>query len=255
MPGSNGLGGMSFDTGGNIGRIFIKAKYYWDVATLTQMQWKMLRLCYIAGVADDDTPNMALFNWYQGSGVTWSNVYAGGGSAGSLAQDEGDGTTVLPDGNWYDVEYYIIPNTPGSANGSFTIRTRRLSDGVVTGNWVRTNCEFYAPGETNRYRWAVFQNYLGNETPSGAPYPENLWTDDVYVQASTSNAAIPYVVLGDNIAYGSITKEEIQPWTSWSDTSIGITINKGGHSNLTGKYLYIMNSPGSPQSTTGIPLQ
>src|SRR6266704_2728597 len=57
------------------------------------------------------------------------------------------------------------------------------------------------------------------------------------------------VVLANNANYAATTITELQIPTSWSDTSIGITVNLGTFSAGQTAYLFVLNSTGTPNAT------
>ncbi len=56
------------------------------------------------------------------------------------------------------------------------------------------------------------------------------------------------VVLANNANYAATTITELQIPTSWSDTSIGITVNLGTFSAGQTAYLFVLNSTGTPSA-------
>jgi len=61
------------------------------------------------------------------------------------------------------------------------------------------------------------------------------------------------VVLANNVVYAAATITELQVPTSWSDTSIGITMNLGAFSTGQTAYLFVFDSTGTP-SASGFPV-
>jgi len=61
------------------------------------------------------------------------------------------------------------------------------------------------------------------------------------------------VVLANNVVYAAATITELQIPTSWSDTSIGITVNLGSFSTGQTAYLFVFDSTGTP-SASGFPV-
>jgi hypothetical protein len=61
------------------------------------------------------------------------------------------------------------------------------------------------------------------------------------------------VVLANNVVYAAATITELQIPTSWSDTSIGITVNLGAFSTGQTAYLFVFDSTGTP-SALGFPV-
>jgi len=61
------------------------------------------------------------------------------------------------------------------------------------------------------------------------------------------------VVLANNVVYAAATITELQIPTSWSDTSIGVTVNLGTFSTGQTAYLFVFDSTGTP-SASGFPV-
>lgn len=66
--------------------------------------------------------------------------------------------------------------------------------------------------------------------------------DQLYVDSSWAR-----VELGDSATYGDCTRREIQPCTAWGDTSITITVNKGGFSPGATVYPHVTHADGTRQ--------
>jgi hypothetical protein len=77
--------------------------------------------------------------------------------------------------------------------------------------------------------------------------------DDVYVDTTQAR-----VEIGDAPTYSNTRRREIQIPSSWSDTSVSITVNQGAFANLGALYLFVIDaagnvSPGYPLVDSGAP--
>ena len=70
--------------------------------------------------------------------------------------------------------------------------------------------------------------------------------DDVYYDFSRAR-----VEIGDASSYEGCTIREIQPPTSWSDTSITITVNQGSFADGENVYLFVVDADGIPSAGNG----
>lgn len=252
---SNFQWGFQFDFGsGGYRSIYTKVRVYYADAGRTAGQVKFQRFTGDAdgGIQDGDMPN-SLFQEY--ATIFPANIRRLFGSS-DLNTDLGSGGTTNEAwvrNGWVEHELFIVPGTAGSANGSVQWRFTNGATGAVTASGTLTGRQWLDTGDI--FRWWVLQGYIANEAQwDGA---EISWDRDAYAIANTSSTAFPkVVVLGDASTFAACTKRllSIQKFTSWSDTSIDIVINKGAHSNLTGKYLYVLDGINSAVNSSGIPL-
>lgn len=187
-------------------------------------QWKLLRLNSTNSITDGH-PQMRFFAWPAAD------------DQHSTQSDATTGTTYFGVGNmptgddsWYRVEVEILTSTQGVKNGNVGQRLHHAGvianktwsySGDASPKWptIRTY------DSSARFRWILFQNYLGNGINDG-----DIWHDDHYIQVGTFKR----VELCDSATYASATVREIQKPTAWSDGSVTVTLNKGGLS--TGTY-------------------
>lgn len=237
----DGRFGLIYDTGSNFSEIYSSYMAYFDHGSATNGQWKMVRYCYRNSVTDDAVPNAYFANW-EGSPGDFLQIHAGG----SATNVNWFSNQVLPlSGAWYRVEAYFRPSSQTTtSDGEFWVRTTRASDGQ-TQTERKTNLKTYQDGETNRYRYIVFQNYMGNGDYDGLT---KLWVDDIYVSQTQAR-----VELCTASTWAACTKREIQPPVGWTGNRISVKLNKGGLSSLAGTYLYVVDSSGAANAN-GFPL-
>jgi hypothetical protein len=240
----DGRFGLIYDTGSNFRELYSSYVSYLDSGGATEGQWKMIRWCYTNSVVDDSIPNAYISNWGTNPG-DFFQVHAGGADSKNNWFDK----NILPlPSAWYRVETYIRPSSmPTLSDGEFWVRTTRLSDGLVQEQRF-TNIKNYNDSETQRYRYIVFQNYMGNLQYDGTPGPTKVWLDDIYVSQSQAR-----VEMCTSPTWALCRKKEIQPLVSWSANKVSVKLNRGGLSSFTGAYLYVVDNTGAANAA-GIPL-
>lgn len=208
--------------------------FYVDTGSATAFQWKIWRLLWREMEVDGEDPSWYISNWYNGYGDLFFNVYNqdGGGTR--------DAGWIAPFNEWLRVEIWFSCNTPaGTSNGSFRVKVTRRSDGSTIGDTTWTSLNFRgATGPPPVHRYACWQNYLGNESPSETQL--RVYMDDIYMSAVSSGAgAFVRAELCNNSNYSSATIKEICEVTGISGTDWSVKLNKGQHSSsdLTGLYL------------------
>jgi hypothetical protein len=195
---------------------------------------------------DNDYPNV-LLNQY---GFAAFNLTA---DAGTLTRTDSIADPIWSFDNWVRMEVLFTPGTSGTANGSIQYRITLLTDGTVLSSGTISSATLWRNADP-AYSHFIIQGYISNEMQSDGA---ELFIDrDIYAVANLSGTTVKYVLLGDASTYAGCTKRllAVQPFSSWADTSIDITINKGPHTNLTGKYLYAMNGIDSAINSSGIAL-
>jgi hypothetical protein len=243
--GNDGRFGMHYDTGVNYDQLYTSYMTYFDNRGVTGGQWKMMRWGYTNSLVDTSTPNTLMSNWWpSGDAYTVFN-----GSTQGTGEDISHWMNESPlpgAGAWYRVETLMKPATAaGRADGEIWVRVTRASDGVQTGYYRKADVITYTSGETKRYRFVTFQNYQGNGFGSTGT---RAWMDDIYI--STSQARVE---ICDAAQWASCRKKEIQYPTAWADGRLSVRLNKGARTNLTGAYLYVVDSTGAANAN-GFPL-
>jgi hypothetical protein len=246
--GLDGRFGVGFDTGGTITDIF-----YRDYCRIEQTggatagQWKMFRLGAQNEVSDDVYRNLYIADWTN-TGFDFIRTQSGngfnlGGAATLTDYSATDFATAFS--VWYEREIRVVPGSQGGSDGRVELRLRRVSDFVEVCNITTTTMQMYTSSETHFYRYLILQNYQGNGT-----YDDGSGTTTVYMDGNyISNGSQKRVYLGNASTWAACTQREIQDWTSWANTSIGITVRKGTLSSLTGAYGYVVDGSGSVNSS------
>ena len=154
------------------------------------------------------------------SGVTMLNgagsmiVYYLGGGATDVT--EWYGAPTYPRRQWFHIQYWLVLNDVGSANGA----VRALVDGQSDGaDQVELRS---ADIPMNQVR---IGHYWATDGVSGWDYTNpgaDIYVDSVYFDTSWAR-----VELGDAADYDSCTHREIQLVTAWSDTEVTFTIQQG----------------------------
>ena len=240
----DGRFGLIYDTGSNFRELYSSYVAYFDNGGATSGQWKMIRWCHTNSVVDTSIPNAYMSNW-EGNTSDFFQVHAGGGDS----LNNWFTSQILPrSGAWYRVETYIRPSSsPTQSDGIFWARTTRVSDGLVQEQRFNS-VKNYADGEVNRYRYIVFQNYMGNDAYQGTPGPTKVWIDDLYVSQSQAR-----VELCAAASWALCRNKEIQQPLTWSGSQITVRVNRGALPSLTGAFVYVVDSTGAANAV-GIPL-
>ncbi len=180
-----------------------------------------------------------LRGWASGAG-TYSNVWVGIGRNETASQWRFSNERMSPVLNetvsyigtaygaptttWRLERYFLKYNTSvGSTDGAYSIYINAAlakSDATMRYNSAAD------PG-LGRYFY-IQNNYSNTTLPSG----EEEWHDSIYVDDSWN-----IVYLGNAATYAACTQLEVQPYTSWSATTISINQKQGTLSGA--KYLYV----------------
>jgi hypothetical protein len=162
--------------------------------------------------------------------------------------------SLLQYNKWVILETVFKPDsTVGAGDGTFQIRTIDGSDGTVYGNQTIGPRVFWEDTDV-AFEWFVAQFYIGNgmqQTGVG------IYLDpEHYIAVNAASTTTPkFVLAGDASTYSACTKPTmaIQPFTSWSDTSIQVTANKGKLSSLNNgsAWFYPMSAINTPINTNG----
>lgn len=190
-------------------------------------QWKINRFSNAATIVDGYN-QLIMFSWDNENGTQVCvdpNVIVYSGVEPSPV-----GVTST----WQRIDQYIVG---GVSAGSYTIT--QYVPGVSKTADILDPYATFRSGEN--WNWLIFQNYLGN-TSSGSA---DIYYDDIYVSANSRAR----VEIGDASTYTACTHFEIQPSTSWSSSSIGITCNRGSFGASDTAYVYVIASDGTYNST------
>jgi hypothetical protein len=224
---------LTRDTGASVGLGETVYITYWVYLTglnnFSSGQVKLIRFRVNDDVVDN-TPDvyLSISNHNGGAFAVQPNPSSGHTASNNYS-------SPIAQNGWYRVEKILVyPSTQGSSTGQALIR-------VHNGSGVPSNLSFsHSSGATNtninlypsssRSRYCLFQGYFGNGITAGT-----LRQDDHYVQVGTRKR----VELCNNATYASSTRREIQPLSAWSDTSVSVTLNKGGFTAGT-YYLHVI---------------
>lgn len=245
--------GLTYDTGARYYSAYARFYVYLDT-TATTIQLKTVRFVGGpekggGGVDDGDTPNSYETTYYNGAGEYFTN---NGGTPNPVW-----GTSSVSRNTWNLIEVSFKPDTTLAAgNGTVKWRATDTSTNTVVYSNSATGVTFWGSSfASNPYRYLVAQFYMGNYDPTLVP---KTYFEELFFSWNASASITPkFVLMGDASTYSGCTKGKLIVQKingTWSDTSIPIIINKGAHSNLTGKYFYIMSDIDTPINTSGIAL-
>lgn len=109
-----------------------------------------------------------------------------------------------------------------------------------------TNCfSPYMGGDNSRFNEIHLGEYFSRDNGASA----NLYMDDVYIDTSLQR-----VELCSGSSWANRGACEIQPATSWSETSVAVTLNTGAFTTGTTAYLYVTDGAGD-SSPLGSPVE
>jgi hypothetical protein len=159
---------------------------------------------------------------------------------------------------WTRVEKFLIPGTANGANGTAQVQSTRISDNVVICENTRTGRTFRGTGQPEFSRWTP-QYYIGNGfQDAGSEVFIDGW---IYMIYNDSSTAFPKIVWFCNkstwvaVEADSDTICVVQPFTTWSDTTITGTFNQGQLPGLTpGTHFwgYVKDGIGTSINANGI---
>lgn len=247
---------LFFDTGASgFVSMYISACIYLtheDIQTGQYLQWKMIRWYNQADVLDGANGNTMrgyyLSQQIRPAATANDLLFTGFQNAGSVGSPNVIQATKYPTGfpkkgAWYRYETWLVKNSaPGAADGYFRVRCTNVSTGVATGDDSYSDIILNGNADDGNFRYAVLQNYFGNAQDGGfGSSHDNLyacaWWDDIdIVWSSSARSTPPRAELVDNATYASAGVRTSCKVNSISGTSWNISVNKGRHANLTGKY-------------------
>ncbi len=173
---------------------------------------------------------------------TWTNSFYSSGNLGNLDTQSGSqgGSSAQSEDPWYSwvkFEYKIELDSSG-ASLDFVVNNSDMT------NLTNQNT-FDAGGTDGAFSVGAYvrqDDHAGN------------WLFMVDVAMVIGDGAFARVMLCDTNSISTATLCEYQPITSWSASSIGITVNKGAHANGTA-YLLVINSSDSQVANEEVTLQ
>jgi len=97
--------------------------------------------------------------------------------------------------------------------------------------------------ETDSQLQSIAQSQVSNGMAKGAAtYWDTLYVDDTLM----------CVVIGDAATWAACTDFEPQPTTTWTASSINITLSQGVASQFSGSYIYVLDVDGTPITVNGV---
>jgi hypothetical protein len=212
------------------GTRFYQSFWFWWSSTATNGQLKLALVHGNSGMgefAPTVNNNCSTTTWWMTNVATES---AAGMYGASWANNPGPGM-------WHHFEMALQQSSGGGAtNGSVTVWV----DGQQY--YSRTNI---VTRDSAAYHWDEMGFFRGVTNMSS---PTDTYLDDVY--ASTSWAR---VVLCDAATYAGCANREVQPASSWSDTTIEVTLAKSAFPASATLYVYVIDQNGVA-SLQGFPL-
>lgn len=148
----------------------------------------------------------------------------------------GDAVTTYFNGNklnlnneWFGLDYYQVVSDVDTFNG-VDYGVSNLSSGVNT-LFDLSNSKHIGAGLSQRPRWQVLQNYIGNYD-EGTPTIGDVYVDDFYVQVAAPGTGLIRVYLCNTSDFSTSTIREIQrPLSDWNNTNAPVEINRGAMPN------------------------
>lgn len=182
---------------------------YMSVGDLTLHSCKFLRL------SKSDEQTTRTFSWAQ------AKVYV-------------FGAEQVEDGNWVDFfttvdTWHFMEAWINSANRTFKVIIDNDAALSLSHTWDSTTAFQF------NQVWRLGMDSDGNNTGTASTHTE----DDIYVDKYLNRAMV-----GNASTYATCTAFEMQIPTSWSDTSIGITVNRGAYGASDTRWLYVHDSSG-----------
>lgn len=248
-------GTIRYDFGENIPentKIYFSWWVKLNVRTKTRDgQWKLFRLVYQNDIQDQGT-EFFMSNWPEGDRYLYVN-------AGHEHNDDSVvlyGNDIYPenDNSWYRMEVALTTSTQGVRDGDIEMYRHHPDTGAITkGHFRRSSGEpepKYPATKTyetdKRYRYFIWQNYLGNGFTES-----DVYMDDLYIQVG----GFQRIEIGDNPNWDDCTFRDIQPVVSWRDDEIRFKFNKGGLESGQTYYLFLVNENNNPQGSYPITVQ
>src|SRR5437660_1550173 len=184
-------------------------------------------------------------NWYE---AQWD-----GGGLGLWSQTATNYETIINDDSSQlngGVFWGHMINPLGGAwvKREILIKTSSTNGGAITITENNGTPSVTYTGITDPYPGTARSAGPGGFARSGNSVLNRRYFADLYMDTTPQR-----VVLANNVVYAAATITELQIPTSWSDTSIGITVNLGSFSTGQTAYLFVFDSTGTP-SASGFPV-
>jgi len=201
---------------------------------------------------------------YGQDGGSWPAAYIGFGNPdyndGGLRNSVQDqphptdgtlwGATSLTSVNhkWIRIEQYLEQSSPNVSNGTFMTWVQKPYNSPAVITFDLNSGENAYMTRTQSYQWRQwhFGSYFARDVaPSGGGGSSSgyIYLDDIYFDVTRAR-----VELGNASTWAGCTQREIQIPSSWSSSSVTITVNQGAFSGFGGKYVYVVDSEGRVNS-------
>lgn len=158
------------------------------------------------------------------------------------------GSTRIEDieNEWVRFEVYLVQSTPNVPDGKYKMWVHRPSSPVPSILLDLNGDAYITRTTTKTWRQWHFGSYFAKDNPTDAR--ALVYIDDLYFDTTQAR-----VEIGNAPNWTAVTHREIQVPTSWADTSVQVTLNKGSFGSLNDTYLYIVNADGTA-NPVGFPL-
>jgi hypothetical protein len=148
-------------------------------------------------------------------------------------------SAVTPYQHWYHVEWWFHATSDTSGYVKLVI------DGENVGNWTGLKTIY---GSHTMNAWRIGQ-VSGDNTQGGSNLTDQLYIDNTQAHVFISDRSN----ITNWLTYGSTAHNEIQVPSSWTDTSVRITLNQGTLPSNQTLYLYVADANGQV-NTPGFPI-
>jgi hypothetical protein len=256
---------MYWDSGGTITKFYATwwAYMYWpgtQICTDTKEQWKMWRLRGDTSV-NDVVGEIMSSDWYvplTGAAsmnyvsINCAEAYNNNAchpSGKTLWSTNSPGIQVIQPGKWQRIELIVeASSSPGTRDGKLIYQIYHTSPNSLD-NIKNYTTDVMTPLDTGisgkNFRYFHFQNYIGfGDAGCNTNVGPALYLDDIYIQNGTQAR----VELCDSNTWLTRKHCEIQPVTSWNNSTIGVSFNKGSFQSGSTAYLYVVDSNGNVNS-------
>jgi hypothetical protein len=174
---------------------------------------------------------MNFYCWRYDGGGTWCYIPLSN-EQGSVSHENMAAPSNTP--AWYHWQIELLNNDIGSANGEFRV----WRNGTLLAEDY--NLEIRLTGD-NHFKSFWLGRYLGNYE---GELSNTLYYDEVYLDDSWAR-----VEIGNASTWSGCTHRETQIPSSWSSSSIAVTVNQGTFADSAGAYLYVTDDDGNVNSS------
>lgn len=201
--------------------------------------------------------NSKVWRWYTSSSPSTASIQelyskVGGGSADSYraSKDGGQGSTdnwsspFFPQyRTWNHVEGYIYAGTSGNTDGSM----RTVLNGRSRMNW--TGFGLISSNYPHNINYFRFGQVSGDNYTGGSILLSDVYIDNTQAHVFVSNRS----EITDWLTNPTVTSNETQVCTAWSNNQIRFVLNQGNFNNGNTVYLYVVDANGGI-NTQGYPI-